>query len=99
MRRDRDPGEVGGEAPIVVNADHRATLERIFSHPASGNIEWRQVRSLLEAVASVTEEKNGNVKVTLGDEAEVLRPPHGKDVDEQMIVDLRRILTRGGLAP
>jgi hypothetical protein len=54
---------------------------------------------LLEAVASVTEEKNGNVKVTLGDEAEVLRPPHGKDVDEQMIVDLRRILTRGGLAP
>ncbi len=82
-----------------VNADHRATLERIFSHPASGNIEWRQVRSLLEAVASVTEETNGNVKVTLGAETEVLRPPHGKDVDEQMIVDLRRMLTRGGLAP
>jgi hypothetical protein len=26
----------------------------------------------------------------------VLRPPHGKDVDEQMIVDLRRMLTRAG---
>lgn len=82
-----------------VNADHRATLERIFSHPASGNIEWRQVRSLLEAVASVTEEHNGNLRVTLGNETEVLRRPHGKDIDEQQIVDLRRMLKRGGLAP
>ena len=82
-----------------VNADHRATLERIFGHPASGNIEWRQVRSLLEAVASVTEEHNGKLRVELGDETEVLQPPHGKDVDEQMIVDLRRMLTRAGLTP
>jgi hypothetical protein len=82
-----------------VNADHRATLQRIFRHPASGNIEWRQVTSLLEAIGSVTEEDNGNVRVALGDETEVLRRPHGKDVDEQMIVDLRRMLTRAGLAP
>ena len=82
-----------------VNADHRATLERIFRHPASGNIEWRQVRSLLEAVAAVTEEDNGSLKVTLGNETEVLRRPHSKDIDEQQIVDLRRMLTRAGLAP
>jgi hypothetical protein len=80
-----------------VNADHRGTLERIFRHPASGNIEWRQVRSLLEAVGSVTEEPNGNLKVTLGGESEVLRPPSGKDIDTQMIVDLRRMLARAGL--
>lgn len=82
-----------------VNADHRATLERIFRHPASGNIEWRQVKSLLEAVGSVTEEDNGNVTVTLGNETEVLRPPRDKDVDVQQIVDLRRMLNRAGLAP
>jgi hypothetical protein len=82
-----------------VTADHRATLERIFRHPASGNIEWRQVLSLLEAVGSVTEERNGNVEVTLGGETEVLRPPREKDVDTQMIVDLRRMLSSAGLAP
>jgi hypothetical protein len=82
-----------------VNADHRATLERIFRHPAGGNIEWRQVLSLLEAVGSVTEEHNGNVTVTLGDETEVLRPPRGKDVDVQTIVDLRRMLAGAGLSP
>ena len=82
-----------------LTAHHRATLERIFSHPTGANIEWRQVLSLLEAVGSVTEEHNGNVRVTLGGETEVLRPPIEKDVDKQTIVDLRRMLSNAGLAP
>jgi hypothetical protein len=82
-----------------LNHHHRDTLERIFSHPSSGNIEWRQVLSLLEAVGTTTEELNGKVKVTLGLETEVLQPPSGKDIDQQMIVDLRRMLTNAGLAP
>jgi hypothetical protein len=57
------------------------------------------VRALLEAVGTVTEEHNGRLKVTLGDETEVLQPPHGKDIDQQTIVDLRRLLVRAGLAP
>jgi hypothetical protein len=83
----------------VVNAEHRDTLEKILDHPASGNVEWRQVRSLLEAVGTVTEHHNGRVEVTLGDETEVFDPPKDKDVDKQMIVDLRRMLTRAGIAP
>ena len=43
---------------------HRDTLQRILSHPASGNIEWRQVLSLLNAVGTVDEEHNGKFKVT-----------------------------------
>jgi hypothetical protein len=35
--------------PPRLNADHRETLERILAHPTSANIEWREVRSLLEA--------------------------------------------------
>ena len=75
---------------------HRDTLEKIFTHPSSDNIEWREVLSLLEAVGTVTEEHNGKVKVTLGSETEVFQPPHDKDVDKQMIVDLRRMLTNAG---
>jgi len=80
-----------------LSSHHRATLEKIMRHPASGNIEWRQVRSLLEAVGETTEEHNGKLKVTLGDETEVFEPPRGKDVDAQMIVDLRRMLGHAGL--
>jgi hypothetical protein len=82
-----------------LNNRHRDTLERIFSHPSSGNIEWRQVTSLLEAVGATTEDHAGDLTVTLGGEAEVLGRPHGKDVDQQMIVDLRRMLERAGFAP
>jgi len=80
-----------------VHGDHRATLEKILRHPAGGNIEWRQVRSLLEALGATTEEHNGKLEVTLAGETEVLQPPHGKDIDRQMIVDLRRMLRHAGL--
>jgi hypothetical protein len=83
----------------ALNHHHRDTLEKIFRHPLSGNVEWRQVLSLLAAVGTTTQEPNGKVKVELGGETEVLRPPDDKDVDRQMIVDLRRMLTNAGLEP
>ena len=52
--------------PSDLSNHHRDTLEKIFRHPASGNIDWRQVISLLDAVGTAVEEHNGNVKVTLG---------------------------------
>jgi hypothetical protein len=73
---------------MTVTAEHRVTLERIFSHPTGANIEWRQVLSLLEGVGFVTEEHNGNLKVALGGKTEVLRLPREKDVDKQTIVEL-----------
>ncbi|MDT5131610.1 MAG: hypothetical protein QOE41_921, partial [Mycobacterium sp.] len=33
-----------------LSSHHRDTIRKIFSHPASGNIEWRQVLSLLETL-------------------------------------------------
>ncbi len=85
--------------PAHLNDHHRDTIEKIFSHSSSGNIEWRQVLSLLNAVGTATEEHNGKVRVTLGPETEVLRPPHGKDIDEQTLVDLRRMLRQAGFGP
>ena len=85
--------------PSDLSNHHRDTLEKIFRHPASGNIDWRQVISLLDAVGTTVEEDNGNVKVTLGAETEVFRPPSGKDIDAQMVVDLRRMLTQARLSP
>ena len=78
---------------------HRDTLEQIFSHASSGNIEWRQVMSLLEAVGTTEHLHNGKLRVTIGPETEVFHPPHGKDIDEQMLVDLRRMLRNAGLEP
>jgi hypothetical protein len=81
---------------LHLNNHHRDTVEQIFRHPTSSNVEWRRVLSLLETVGTVTKEHNGKLKVTVGPETEFLPAPHGKDVDVQLLVDLRRMLTQAG---
>jgi hypothetical protein len=79
-----------------LNSRHRDTVAKILSHPASGNVEWRQVLSLIEAIGTAVPQHNGKVKVTIGSETEIITPPRGKDVDKQSIVDLRRMLGAAG---
>jgi hypothetical protein len=85
--------------PEHLDNRHRDTLRQIFQHPASHNIDWRAVTSLLEAVGTVTVRHDGKVAVKVGPELEFLEPPTGKDIDDQMIVDLRRMLSKAGYGP
>ena len=78
---------------------HRNTLRQIFQHPASHNIEWHAVTSLLEAVGTVDVHHDGKVTVRVGSGLETFDPPAGKDVDVQTVVDLRRLLAQAGYAP
>jgi hypothetical protein len=88
-----------GLEPEHLDNRHRDTLREIFRHPTSHNLEWRAVLSLLEAVGDVTVRHDGKVAVRLGPEQEFLDPPTGKDIDEQMVVDLRRMLGNAGYRP
>jgi hypothetical protein len=82
-----------------LDSRHRDTLRQIFEHPASHNIEWHAVMSLLEAVGTVSARHDGKVDVKVGTEAAFLEPPGGKDVDTQMVVDLRKMLRSAGYGP
>ncbi len=82
--------------PVHLNNHHTDTLLQILQHPVGHNIEWRAVLSLLEAAASVTEHAEGKFLVTLGEETETFERPKGKDIDAQMVVDLRRMLRNAG---
>jgi hypothetical protein len=84
--------------PAHLSNHHRTTLRQIFQHPASHNIEWRAVTSLLEAVGTVAPHHDGKVAVTLGSQTEFFDPPVGKDIDVQMVVDLRRMLSQAGFS-
>jgi hypothetical protein len=85
--------------PEHLDGRHRDTLRQIFQHPTSHNIEWRAVTSLLEAIGTVTVRHDGKLAVKLGDELEFLEPPVGKDLDDQLVNDLRRMLTSAGYNP
>src|ERR1700676_4621445 len=79
---------------IKLDGHHRATVEKIFQHPSGHNIQWHDVLSLLERVATVVEEHDGRYKVTLGSETETLDAPRGHEMTRQMVGDRGRL--RGG---
>jgi hypothetical protein len=85
--------------PQHLDNRHRDTLRQIFEHPTSHNVEWRAVVSLLEAVGTVTVRHDGKLAVKLGADQEFLDPPRGKDINTQMVLDLRRMLSQGGYQP
>jgi len=80
-----------------LNNHHRDTVAKIFA--TSANVEWHQVRSLLEAIGTVAAKHDGKLEVSVGPEREVFHAPKGKEVDAQMLVDLRRMLGQAGYAP
>jgi hypothetical protein len=82
--------------PVHLNNHHRNTLRQLLQHPASHNIEWHAVVSLLEAIGSVEDHRDGTVVVTVGSATEYFeRPPH-KDIDAETVADLRRMLNEAG---
>lgn len=82
--------------PAHLSNNHRDTLRQLFRHPASHNIEWHAVLSLLEAVGTVEKQHDGKYVVRLGTETEVFARPKHKDIDVQQVVDLRRMLAGAG---
>ncbi len=68
------------ELPAHLNARHQHTYDAIFRYPAAHNLEWHNVRSLLEAVAVVAEGHNGTLKVTRNGQTMVLHVPKNKDI-------------------
>ena len=84
---------------IKLDRHHRATVERIFSHPVGHNIQWHDVLSLLECLAAVTGEHDGRYAVTLGSETQTFDAPRHHDIDEQQVIDLRRMLRGAGITP
>jgi hypothetical protein len=82
-----------------LDAHHRATLAKIFNHPVGHNIQWHDVLSLLQSVAVVTEESDSRYTVTLGTENETFDAPRHHDINEQQVVDLRRMLRGAGITP
>jgi hypothetical protein len=82
---------------MKLDSHHQATVEKIFGHPVSHNIEWHDVLSLLESVGAVTRRHDGRLAVTLGGETQILDAPRGHNIDEQLVVDLRRMLRGAGI--
>lgn len=76
---------------------HLVTARKIVAHPVSHNIAWHDVVSLIDEVGAITEEPNHRFSVTIGTETQTFDRPRGDDIDEQQVVDLRRMLANLGI--
>ncbi len=86
--------------PPALTGAHLRTYQTIFQHPVSHNLAWRAVRALLGKLGHITEEPNGNLKVTRNGQILVLHPPRTKDVAETgELVALRHFLERSETTP
>jgi hypothetical protein len=72
---------------------HQSTYDAVFQHPIARNLQWREVRSMLGALAVETEEQNGNVKFTRNGQTLTVHPPRRKDFsDVQELMNIRHFL-------
>ena len=79
---------------------HLRTYQMIFQHPVSHNLSWREVHALFRHIADVTDEHNGNMKVTRNGQVLVLHEARTKDVAEtDELMALRHFLERSEVAP
>jgi hypothetical protein len=82
-----------------LNNRHRDTLAALFEHPTSHNVRWPDVVSLLNAVGTVEERREGKVKVTVGETTEFFDPPRDHNAGDKQVVELRRLLRDAGYGP
>ena len=81
--------------PASLTGQHLYTYQEIFRHPISHSLTWHAVRALLAQIALVTEEPNGNSKVTRNGQSLVLHPMRTKEIAETTeLMELRHFLER-----
>ena len=77
-----------------------ATLEKLFSHPISMNIEWNEVRHMLETMgAEIEMTQHSHIKIKLGDEVKTFKTFHEMLGDKHEIKELQHMIENAGLAP
>ena len=82
-----------------LSSSPQRTFDRIFQHPISHNLEWRDVHALLEDIGDVEKEHNGSLKVTRNGQTLFLHPTSKKDVTEMDEVRaLRHFLEKSEVA-
>ena len=80
---------------------HESLLRSIFHDPVSGNIQWREVESLLHHLGATSEPLSGaRIRVRLnGVEGILHRPHHGDALGRQDILNVREYLAHARATP
>jgi hypothetical protein len=84
-----------------VKRKHQKTLERIYARPTSGNIQWKDIESLLVGLgADLSEREGSRIGVRLFGEIRVFHRPHpSPDTDKGAVASIRKWLEDNEVTP
>ena len=77
----------------------RGTLDGIFRHPLSHNLEWADVIALFLKLGTVDHKSNNEFVFAIAGEHRLMRETHGKNLPADAVVAFRHMLTRAGWSP
>lgn len=80
---------------------HLKTVELIFHRPASGNIKWKEIETLLTGLGAETIEREGpRLEVYFFGVVKVFHRPHpSPDTDKGAVAAIRKWLEENGVTP
>lgn len=86
---------------MSIDGKHRRTLEELFAHPVSTNIDFWKVVNLLEDLGATYDETGGgNLEVELNGQEATFAIPRKKNIDDKHeVVAIRRFLEAAGVTP
>ena len=86
---------------MSIDAKHRRTLQELFAHPISMNIDFWKVENLFDDLgAEIDETGKGNLKVKLNGQEMSFPIPHKKNIDSKHeVVAIRDFLKSAGVTP
>jgi hypothetical protein len=87
--------------PIPMSHKHENLIRAIFQDPISGNIQWREIESLLRHLGAAIESLSGTrVRVKLNGHEGILHRPHGGNaLGRQDVQHLREYLSHARVTP
>lgn len=80
-------------------AAHQRTLEMLFEHPMSHNIEWRDVKHLLDSLGTTTPGGHDTVHATINGRTAMLHDTARKTLTAEQVAQLRHFLRDVGVVP
>ena len=80
---------------------HQKTLEAVFTHPVSANVQWHDIEALfVELGAEISEREGSRVAVVLFGEVRVFHRPHpSPSTDKGALASIRKWLEQHGVSP
>ena len=90
------PAHVPLATPFAMTAAETRVMARIFQHPLSHNLSWRETVALFDSFGAVEHAHNGDLVLVLGGEHQTFKPAHHTDLTPDDIMSLRHFLARAG---